>query len=305
VAWVGTSVSKQLDKNKFEEDLKVDLKVERAYCVEDEVNARFRNKTFRAIVPKVIENDEIDTLVLQTGSIEITNIDVNKAVMDTKKNIDVYKKEWFEKAEKDSSNLFNVAEDALKKSASLKRVIIIKRLPRYDRSRDDFLGIKSQLSNYANACYDQLWMKKGCPENIIIVHLNGLESTGYLRNIVYGEINKENYDGIHLRGPHAIRHFTYRAVQAVKSVIISSIKSERKNQNTEDNHRSCPQAVYQSRQIRTNQRPARPAGSQSDRVSYGYQSSANSQDVRYSDVVTGSYKYRYNVPTQNKFAPLN
>ena len=62
--------------------------------------------------------------MLQTGSIEITNFDVNNAVMDTKKHIDEYKKEWFEKVERDSSNLFNVAEDALKKSTSLKRVII-------------------------------------------------------------------------------------------------------------------------------------------------------------------------------------
>ena len=155
LAWVGTSISKQLDKNKLEEDLKVDLKVERAYCIEDEANARFRDMNFRAIVPRVIAKDDVDTLVLQTGSIEISNIDVNKAVMDTKKPIDEYKKDWFEQVERDSSNLFNVAEDALKKSKDLQKVVIIKRLPRYDRSRDDILGIKAQLSEYANAYYDQ------------------------------------------------------------------------------------------------------------------------------------------------------
>ena len=170
VGWVGTSISKQMDKSKFKEALNVDLIMEMAYCID----ALYRNKNFKAVVPKVIEKDDIDNLVLQTGCIEITNFDVNNAVMDTKKHIDEYKKEWFEKVERDSSNLFNVTEDALKKSTSLKRVIIIKRLPRYDRSRDDILGIKSQLSEYANACYDQLWIKKGCPDNIFAVQLNGL-----------------------------------------------------------------------------------------------------------------------------------
>ena len=144
VLWVGTSISKQLDKRKLEDDLDVELKVERAYCIADEEDALFRNKNFKLEVPKALEKDDFDTLVLQTGSIEITNIDVNQAVMDPKKNIEDYKKEWFEKVEKDSENLFNIAEVALKQSNSLKKAVIIKRLPRFDRSTDDIIGIKSQ-----------------------------------------------------------------------------------------------------------------------------------------------------------------
>ena len=223
--------------------------------------------------------------------------------MDTKKHIEDYKKEWFQKVERDSSNLFNVAENALKQSESLKRVIIIKRLPRHDRSRDDILGIKSQLSEYANTCYDQLWLRNGRPENISIVELSSLESTGYLRNIIYGERTSENYDGIHLRGPHAVRHFSYRAVQAIRRVIISPAKSERKKE--QDNHRNCPQAVFQSRQRSTNQRPAKSARYQSHTANDGYQSSVGTQEVRYSDVVKGGTKHDYNVPTQNKFNLLN
>ena len=72
MAWIGTSISKQLGKEKDEDDLKVDLKVDRAYCIEDEVDAHFRNKNF-----KVFLNDKFDTLVLQAGSNEVTNIDAN------------------------------------------------------------------------------------------------------------------------------------------------------------------------------------------------------------------------------------
>ena len=128
VAWVGTSLSKQLNKSKFENDLKVDLNIEHAYCIVNETDAHFPEKNFRAVVPKVIGNDDINTLVLQADSIEITNFDVNKAVKDPKKKIDDYKKQWFEKVEKDSSNLFDIAEDALKNSTSLQKVIIVKGL---------------------------------------------------------------------------------------------------------------------------------------------------------------------------------
>jgi hypothetical protein len=208
VAWVGTSLSKQLIKSKFENDLKVDLKIESAYCIVNEADAYFPEKNFRAVVPKVVGNDDIDTLVLQAGSIEITNFDVNKAVEDPKKKIEDYKKEWFEKVEKDSSNLFDVAEAALTNSEHLQKVIIIKRLPRFDPRKNDSLGMKSQLSKYANTCYDQLWVKRGRPDNIHIVNLDSLDSYEYLRNIIFGEQSKYNYDGIHFRGAHASRHFT-------------------------------------------------------------------------------------------------
>jgi hypothetical protein len=299
VAWVGTSLSKQLNKNKFEEDLNVDLKLERAYCIKDETDALFRQKNFRAIVPKVLEKDDIETLVLQTGSIEITNIDVNNAVNDPKKHIEDAKKGWFEKVEKDSTNLFEVAEEALKNSKMLKRVIIVKRLPRYDSNKVDILGIKYQLSDFANMCYDQLWVKRGRPNNIHIVQLEGLDSTHYLHNIVYGEINAKNYDGVHLRGPHATRHFTYRAVQAVKSIISESVKQPRKTNTKSSNHRNCPQAQYQRR---TNQRSDKHGPSQSQGIKSGHQSTAGTQGVRYSDALTGNHKY--SIPVGNRFDVL-
>ena len=119
--------------------------MKRAYCIKEETNAKLKVSNFKAIVPKVIENEDPDTIVLQTGSIEVTNIDVNKALMDSRKTIEEYKKEWFAKVEDDSRNLFDIAKKALD-TKNVKKVIIMKRLPRYDRSSSDLTGIKSQLS---------------------------------------------------------------------------------------------------------------------------------------------------------------
>ena len=70
---------------KFEKDNDVKLNAVKAYCVNEE--GRFPESNFKATVPKVVEKGDTDTLILETGTIEITNMDVNKALMDPKKDI--------------------------------------------------------------------------------------------------------------------------------------------------------------------------------------------------------------------------
>ena len=112
----------------------------------------FPNPISKDAVPKIVSRGNTDTLVLETGSIEITNLDVNKALMDSTKDIIQYKKEWFEKAERVSTDLFEIAEDAIAFDEKL-HVMILKRLPRFDRSSNDLINIKSNLSEFANQLY--------------------------------------------------------------------------------------------------------------------------------------------------------
>ena len=134
VTWIGTSISKVLDKTKFEKDAEVKVRAVKAYCVNEE--GRFPKSNFKAIVPEVVSKGQTDTLILETGSIEITTIDVNKALMDPRKDINKYKKEWFAKAEEVSTELFKLAEDAVANDDKL-HVVILKRLPRFDRSANE------------------------------------------------------------------------------------------------------------------------------------------------------------------------
>ena len=191
-----------------------------------------------ATVPKIVERGDIDTLVLQTGSIEITNVDVNKAMMDATKDIKVYKKDWYEKAEKDSTKLFSIAEDAIAKDPHL-IVIIVKRPPRFDRASKDISGIKSQLSKFSNHVYDQLWLKNGSPSRIHIVELElGCENSQYLKDIIYGQPQSPKYDGIHLVGNAASRHFTYRAVQVMLPIVNPSFKPMKQFSSLRQNFRA-------------------------------------------------------------------
>ena len=81
VTWSGTSFSKALDKKKFEHDTKVKLKVVKAYCIQKE--GKYPMKNFHDVVPNELKKEPSDVVVFQTGSIEITNFDVRKAMMET------------------------------------------------------------------------------------------------------------------------------------------------------------------------------------------------------------------------------
>ena len=281
-----------MDVKKFENDTKSSFKFVRAYGIEEgnerasaKEPLKFPHQTFKKVVPEVLKKDDVDILVLQTGSIEISNIKVNEAVLDTNKDLNEFKTDWFDQVEKDSKNLFKIAEDAIKQKPKLK-VVIIKRLPRFDSNSQDILNIKSSLSKFANSVYDQMWTKRGSPNNIKIIELNlNIEKPGYLRDLIFGSKSSKFFDGVHLNGPGASRHLTYRAVQALRPLLPHHGKpstraiprpTQTKTNYKLDDHIDCPQARYQRGQVEL----------------------AKS----YADAVRS---YRYAIPTSNRFNHLN
>ena len=93
-------------------------------------------------------------------------------------------------------------------------------MPRFDDTSKEIRKIRSDLSEYGNFVYDQIWLKRGRPDKIQIVELDiKCSQSGYLRSIIFGNQGEQRFDGVHLRGKGASRHFTYRAVQAIKPVI--------------------------------------------------------------------------------------
>ena len=208
ITWIGSSVSKVLKKEKLEKELNANVSIEE--------EKRFK-ENLKNVVPETLRKEDTDILVLESSSIEITDIEVEKAVNDGAKSITEYQKEWYMEAEKSSENLFSIAEDAIAGDCNL-NVIIVKRLPRFDRKSKDMLGIKSKLSKFANHVYDQLWLKRGSPTRIHVVDLNlDCEEYPYLKETIFGKPSNPDYDGIRLIGPGASRQLNYRAVQTIKN----------------------------------------------------------------------------------------
>ena len=112
-------------------------------------------------------------------------------------NTSFWKQEVFIATQK----IYNLAERCLRDFPSLERIIMVKRIPRYD-SR-----VNANLSEFGNSVLDDLWFRNGS-NNKIVIAKQDLECEGWLRVQRFGNINQNNYDGIHMRGPLATQHMT-------------------------------------------------------------------------------------------------
>ena len=163
-------------------------------------------KNFLQIVPEKLSKDNYDTLIFQGGCNEITNIKIVPGSPATAVS------EWKEKVRISRTKMFNLAQSSLKNNKSLQRVIIIKSLPRYEPKNVDTNSIKSNLNQFGNSIYNNLWMESGCPSNIIIKDQH-MDCQGPLREKRFGNPGQIGSDGkvcgmIHMRGRLAVRHFT-------------------------------------------------------------------------------------------------
>ena len=115
--------------------------------------------SFRETVETELEREPVDTLVIQGGTEEVTNLDITGDVSSKMESMKKTIKTSFE-------NLFNIAENSLENNSGLQRVVLLKRMFRCDINDPD--GLKSKLSEYGNRVFEDTWLDRGCPKNIII-----------------------------------------------------------------------------------------------------------------------------------------
>ena len=105
------------------------------------------------------------------------------------------------------------------------------------------------ITNLKKTPYMNIWMEKGCPQNIIIEDQH-MECQGQLRIKRFGDPGYSGHDGkpwdgIHMRGRLAIRHYTNSVIR-----ILSDICQTKSQSPQQPFHSTCPQSQYQSRQQR-------------------------------------------------------
>ena len=201
------------------------------------------------IVCNLPKND-VDILVLHGGDEEISEIKVNEAIIDTTKDIDEQKENWFKKVEQTSKRIFQLAENSVKMNSNM-QAVIVKHLPRFDKGADDILNVKPSLSAYANTIYDQCLLKAKNPQNIKLIEVDlKVENNGFLKDLIYGKQNSDTFDGVHLRGSGAERHFNYRVKQAIQPIIKGLSLSQSQSKQS---------ISYESRRLVTNVNATGPA----------------------------------------------
>ena len=134
------------------------------------------------MVPEKMTNKSYDTLILQGGCNEISNIDLSSGHSAAKV------KDWEEKVRVSRTKMFQIAQSSLQNNPKLKKVILVKSLPRYDPLSTDPNEIKAKLNQFGNTLYNTLWMQNGCRTDIAIVDQN-MDCQGPLREKRYGNPN--------------------------------------------------------------------------------------------------------------------
>ena len=106
-----------------------------------------------------------------------------------------------------ASNMFSLCQGIANENPN-STIFIMKNTPRVDINDEDPLGVKSQLSEYANSIYQQLWIENGCSPQIIIGDHFIFDCRGENKDKLFGKTNSSNYDGHHFRTNFGKQQYT-------------------------------------------------------------------------------------------------
>ena len=129
---VGDSISGQLHTKTIEVATNAKLRTAKAYSsifenTEDKVRhaPRFPGKNFNDVIAKELNKEEVDVLIVQAGSVDITNMKTDGHYAE---HVEHFKQQTVVSA----NNLFMAVSNAALNNTHLKKIIILKQIPRYD-----------------------------------------------------------------------------------------------------------------------------------------------------------------------------
>ena len=263
-------------------------------------------------------------MILQGGTNEISNLDVSGNSID---RIEALKEE----IKASSVKMFSIAEESLTLNKGLENVIIFKRMFRCDDIRNDPAQIRAKLSEFGNRALDDIWLTKGCPQNIKIVQQT-LECQGDLKTSRFGLASSHEYDGVHMRGKLAVQHYTGSIINALLDVLPNSTSTQKVNINKQPTYANIARKhipVATSNQFMYNV-PKKPSNSKSffnfrqtqplptntftpapeliipaaNHRQQSYRSPVHPTDSGTNRMPLGG-RYQYNVPTENRFSAVS
>ena len=202
--------------------------------------------------------------------------------MRTDQNPSAYTEYFRQEVVQSAKNLFSSAVNALKTKPSLKKVVIMKQIPRYDPLSVDPLSLKPVLSQLFNSTLTDLWMNCLHKDKIFIGNHN-LDCTGAIKESRYRESRTGRYDGVHLIGNSGKISYT-------KSVLNILSMAGVTDQDYEF-HKSCPQVKHN--QNRKNTQFGR-SNAATGHTGTGGRHTQSRRDV------SGTHRC-YSVPTANRF----
>ena len=236
--FIGDSISANVHLGALQEATQTKFTTARAYSSTYDIvknaakqPARFPSSNFTEVVPTELSKGNFKTLILQAGSVDITNLN-------TKDNPEAHIEYFRQETIKSATALFATATNALKVHPTLTKVIIMNQIPRYDPLSVDPLSLKPALSHLFNVTLTELFMKCTDKEKIFVGSHN-IECSGAIKESRYRHTKSGKYDGIHLFGSSGQKAYTKSVLNILKSAKITDSEFEY--------HFSRPQFRYQNR----------------------------------------------------------
>ena len=277
ILYIGDSISANVDMSALEVATQAKFVAAKAYsAVNDTVSniakqaPKFPSLNFTEVVPAQLKKGKFKTVILQAGSVDITNLNTKDK---PSQHMEYFRQETVVSAK----NTFTAAVNALNVQPSLNKIIIMKQIPRYDPLHVDPLALKPALSMLFNNTLTNLWMESPHKDRIYIGSHN-IECTGAIKESRYRHTKSGRFDGIHLLGSSGQKAYTLSVLNILNQANVTSTEH--------DYHLSCAQFKYQNRQNRTDN--TRQTGGRPD----DRKQNSSSQD-------------NLKVPTFNRFTRLN
>ena len=193
IAWVADSIGHHADFGELEKIVKSRIKKRKAYGAVKASCQRYPEANFTDVVPKEIKDQEVDTLIIQASSVDLTNIPAGASEEYCKQEALI-----------SSTNMVTTAKTALINNPNIKKVIIMETVPRYDN--------KHKLNKFAQEKLQEA--NEQVNDDRILIGKHNLECEGGLRLSRYGDERKVNVDWIHLRGTSGLMAYT-RSVASI------------------------------------------------------------------------------------------
>ena len=283
ILFVGDSISSNVDIKMLEGATKARITTAKAYSstfdVESNVAkqaARYPASNFEDVVKEELVDKSFKTLLLQAGSVDITNLNTNEQP-------ERYMEYFRQIAVMSATNLFQVAQNTLKESTNINKVIIMQQIPRYDPQEVDPLALKPSLSLLFNNTLTNLWADSPL-RNQIFIGVHNIECNGAIREARYRHTKSGRFDGIHLFGSSGRKAYTRSVLNILQSANITS----------PDFHGPCEQFVHQYRDIRAHRWQGNNHSQPRNTIER-----ANSRDK-----YTSTRQNVFTIPTQNRFDAL-
>ena len=196
VSYITDSIGHNVIFEELERITKTKIKRRKAYGSVRASGQLHPDSNFAEVVPKEMEDNKPDVLVLQRDSITLTNLPRNTTEEYAKQQVLL-----------SSYNMVTAATEALAANPQLQQVILMEAAPRYDD--------KQELNMFANQMIHQAKEDSSSTHKAkVTIGVHNLECEGGLRQSRYGDGRRGQVDMIHMRGTSGKVAYT-RSVAAI------------------------------------------------------------------------------------------